>query len=338
MSLRRLAQSNNAAASPRTPDSASRHSTPRSRVSLAAYRSPASTPSISSSIPFDWDAARSRKAPPYGTPNQKSRINASATPAKRVIRKKGFVERITAIPSRIAFEISQFPNNIPLPAPQTAGRLAGGFLHFVHLCVRVSQTRKVPDSDLGWEDMYREDEGASWFDWARLLIAAAVLNAVYLFTRIRLYRLHRRPEPVSSPNARFVSAQLDFDPLEVPPLKSRIASTLWFAFSYSWRWLLGMKLPARGQVTGKAARVQQMEVWAPGTQETVLFTVYSPAHALLWLHALTYSYSTLVKDKEIIAAEVMNEYNEVFVYPRVMPIRKDVAVMTHESEIVNIWE
>lgn len=27
-----------------------------------------------------------------------------------------------------------------------------------------------------------------------------------------------------------------------------------------------------------------------------------------------------------------------FVYPRINPIRKDVAVMTHQSEIVNVWE
>ncbi len=40
-------------------------------------------------------------------------------------------------------------------------------MHFLHLCVRVSQIRRVPDSDLGWEDMYREGEGESWFDWVR---------------------------------------------------------------------------------------------------------------------------------------------------------------------------
>lgn len=27
-----------------------------------------------------------------------------------------------------------------------------------------------------------------------------------------------------------------------------------------------------------------------------------------------------------------------FVYPRVNPVRKDAAVMTHESEMVNVWE
>jgi Protein of unknown function (DUF2418) len=71
---------------------------------------------------------------------------------------------------------------------------------------------------------------------------------------------------------------------------------------------------------------------------------------------MAYAFHTLLKDKEIIAAEVMNEYNQgvcwpyslrmppvpmfmpQFVYPRINPIRKDVAVMTHQSEVVNIWE
>ncbi|KAG5727972.1 hypothetical protein E4T56_gene19409 [Termitomyces sp. T112] len=175
MSLRRLAQANNAAVhtgSPRSPESNSGKdsprmslpSTPRNRTCISAYRSPASTPSISSSIPFDWEAARSRKPAPYGTLGQ-NRVRGAGTPVKRVVREKGFVERITSIPSRVAFEISLFPHNVPLPEAATLGRLVGGVLHFLHFCVRVSQSRKVPDSDLGWEDMYHEDEGTSWFDW-----------------------------------------------------------------------------------------------------------------------------------------------------------------------------
>ena len=31
-------------------------------------------------------------------------------------------------------------------------------MHFLHLFIRIVQIRKIPDSDLGWEDMYREDE------------------------------------------------------------------------------------------------------------------------------------------------------------------------------------
>jgi len=107
------------------------------------------------------------------------------------------------------------------------------------------------------------------------------------------------------------------------------------------------------------SKVQQLEMWIPGELEMTLFCIYSPIHPLLWMattsanwmfmllimsgvgvqmRILTRSYEALIKDKEIIAAEVMHEYNEGFVYPRVNPIRKDVAVMTNQAETVNVWE
>ena len=116
MALRRLAQTNNAASatgSPRdkTPRSGSTSgssspvtpshglpSTPRNRISYV--QSPSATPSISSSIPFDWDAAKSMKPPPYGTPLQEKRKlgrksvgGSGGTPRKAVVRKKGIVEK-----------------------------------------------------------------------------------------------------------------------------------------------------------------------------------------------------------------------------------------------------
>ncbi|KAG6376156.1 hypothetical protein JVT61DRAFT_2130 [Boletus reticuloceps] len=104
MSLRRFAQVN-AANVPSTPHSPSPHrssgtqtpATPRTRISY--LDSPSSTPSISSSTPFDWEAARSRRPPPYATPpsvKRKARMstgNAATSPRKAFIRKKGFVER-----------------------------------------------------------------------------------------------------------------------------------------------------------------------------------------------------------------------------------------------------
>lgn len=344
--------------------------TPRNRASVLVDRSPAATPSISSNIAFDWDAARARRPAPYATPQSVNRaprrsMGVPGTPVRKgVVRKKGLIERVMAIPSLIAFHIAIFPANVPLPKQQTSAWIIGGTLHFLHLCVRVSQVRKIPDSDLGWEEMYREGEGESWFDWTVpmtiLLFVAAVLNAVYLFTRIKLYRLHLRPDPVSSPNAKFVAAQLDFQPLEPPPLKARIAKSLWYGFSASWRFLLGMAPPKVSSLPpGKTARVQQLEVWTPGELEMMLFNVYSPAHVFLWMatgssnwilmlfimglvgvqaNAMTHSYKALLKDKEIIAAEVFNEYNQGFVYPRINPVRKDVAVMTHQSEVVHVWE
>lgn len=111
MALRRWAQTNNANVNgsprvkspnspgmnsqsvPGTPGSAP--SSPRPRASY--MYSPSATPSISSSVPFDWDALRSMKPAPYGSPGVAKRrmaTKATATPTRKgVTRKKGLIER-----------------------------------------------------------------------------------------------------------------------------------------------------------------------------------------------------------------------------------------------------
>jgi len=62
-----------------------------------------------------------------------------------------------------------------------------------------------------------------------------------------------------------------------------VRAETWSAFASFWRFLLGLE-PSRKPVVlqGKTARVQQLNVWWPGELELRLFSVYSPAHALLW--------------------------------------------------------
>lgn len=105
MALRRFAHENNAIASPRSPANDPADSprgalpprTPRNpRQSYNLYRSPADTPSISSSVPFDWEAARTRTQPPYSTPVKGRKsigTGTTSTPRKAVIRKKSLFER-----------------------------------------------------------------------------------------------------------------------------------------------------------------------------------------------------------------------------------------------------
>ncbi|KAK7467146.1 hypothetical protein VKT23_004205 [Stygiomarasmius scandens] len=321
------------------------------------------SPSISHSVPFDWQAARSLQPAPYQTPKKSRSSEANGTPRvlkPRVVRKKSLYEKLTSLPSRIAFEVAMFPHNVPVPSPKTSALALGGLLHFIHLCVRVSQSRSASSPDSDWNDMLRESEGASWFDWTGpmtfLLFLASFANAIYAFTRIKLYRFHRRHEPVSSPNSRFVAADLDLEP---PSLLSRLGSGAWWSFLAFWRFLLGMKPPAPKIPSRSTPRVQQLEMWTPGELEMTLFGIYSPVHSMLWmattssnwiimfiimgmvwaqLNVMMRYYTALIKDKEILAAEVMSEYNEGFVYPKINPVRKDVAIMTHESEMVNIWE
>ncbi|PPR06672.1 hypothetical protein CVT26_001214 [Gymnopilus dilepis] len=373
MALRRFAHENSAASSPRHADSDGPKSpvagfppsTPRNRLSYGLHRSPADTPSISSSVPFDWEAARSMAPPPYATP-LKSRArksmatgtSSSATPRKAVVRKKGVLERIKNIPSTIAFELSLFPQNVPLPTPKTRARIVGGTIHVIHFLILATH-----DNEDVW-DSISGTKRSSWFDWSTpitlLLIGISIFNAYNLCTRTRSYKFLRRTEPLSSPHAKFVVTNLDLEPLERPTFGQRLRADLWWSFSYFWRFLFGLQPPKRASPPReKTSRVQELEVWEPSEMELELFSIYSPAHALLWmamgssswfysvlimvlvglqLNALTHAFVQLVKDKQLLASETMKEYNDVFVYPRINPVRRDVAVMTHQSEVVNVWE
>ncbi|KJA27206.1 hypothetical protein HYPSUDRAFT_35803 [Hypholoma sublateritium FD-334 SS-4] len=366
MALRRFAQENSAAASPRSPKEylpgspGIPPSTPKPRLSYGIHRSPADTPSISSSVPFDWEAARSRAPPPYSTPVRGRKsvgTGTQATPRKAIVRKKSMFEKIKNIPSTIAFEIALFPHNVPLPTPKSSARILGGAIHFLHFLILANR-----DSEEGWDRL--SGRQSSWIDWTTpitlILISASIINTYYMCTRTRNYKFHRRTDPISSPHAKYVVTTLDLDPLERPTLGQRVRSNLWYCFSFSWRFLFGLQPPKRPTPPKeKTSKVLEMDIWDPAEMELELFSIYSPAHALLWLamgssswilsvlimgvvgiqlNALTHSYTHLLRDKQILAAETMKEYNDIFVNPRLNPIRRDVAVMTHQSEVVNVWE
>jgi hypothetical protein len=168
-----------------------------------------------------------------------------------------------------------------------------------------------------------------------LLVLTSFLNGLYLFTRIRVYHFHSRPDPVASPNASFVPITINRSPPAPPSIMTQIRRICWSAFISSWRFLLNLS-PSKTASTGKGPRtVQQLEAWAPGELELGVFSIYSPAHALLWMattasnwilmgllmgllgaqmQALTKTYERLIKDKAIIAAEVMHEYDEKVIH------------------------
>ena len=275
---------------------------------------------------------------------------------------------ISEIPSRVMFELSLFPHNVPLPAPKTSAWLIGAFMHIVHFLVRVSQVRATSDSDLGWEDLYWERSQQSWFDWVSgtyaqqavcsraclqtvpttcVLLIASTLNALHLFSRTRTYQLHRRTraDPVNSAHATFVPSprrESAVHSAAKSTFAGRIAGLLLYMLRMLWHvvvsvvgFLLGLSWaspstssPPQG---APAETVQQLEMWVPGELERTLLGLYSPAHALLWMctsttnwvvmcvvmcvvgvqtGTLIEAYEGLVRDKAILAAEVMHEYNE----------------------------
>ena len=112
-----------------------------------------------------------------------------------------------------------------------------------------------------------------------LLIIAASLNTLFLFTHTKLYHLHLQPDPVASPHARFVSA-----PTDPPALSSRLRASAWGAFLAFWRFLLGITPSSSpGSSAYGGPRVQELEVWTPSEGELMLFCIYSPVHVFLWM-------------------------------------------------------
>lgn len=183
-----------------------------------------------------------------------------------------------------------------------------------------------------------------------ILLIGSTLNALHLFSQTRTYQLHRRSraDPVNSAHTTFVPSprrdtQVDSG-VGVPrsTFAGRIGGLLRYMLRVLWRivvsvvrFLLGLSLaspstssPPQG---APAEAVQQLEIWTPGELERTLLGVYSPVHALLWMctgstnwvlmcvvmcvvgvqtGTLIEAYEGLVKDKAILAAEVMHEYNE----------------------------
>lgn len=102
-----------------------------------------------------------------------------------------------------------------------------------------------------------------------------------------MYQLNCAKDPVASPHAKFVRREQ-----EKPPAPQRsilailwiIVKYLWRGFTLSMRFLLNMAPPKDREVaSARFERVQQLEVWTPGELELMLFAVYSPVHACLWI-------------------------------------------------------
>ena len=183
-----------------------------------------------------------------------------------------------------------------------------------------------------------------------MLLIGSTLNALHLFSQTRTYRLHRRTraDPVNSAHTTFVpSPRRDsqvHSGVAAPrsTFAGRIAGLLQYMLLVLWRivvamvrFLLGLSSaspstssPPQG---APAEAVQQLDMWVPGELERTLLGVYSPVHALLWMctgstnwvlmcavmcvvgvqtGTLIEAYEGLVKDKAVLAAEVMHEYNE----------------------------
>ncbi|KAG0145205.1 hypothetical protein CROQUDRAFT_46199 [Cronartium quercuum f. sp. fusiforme G11] len=205
----------------------------------------------------------------------------------------------------------------------------------------------------------------SWLDilslLSILLIVFSCWNAYKLFRSRRSYRMQIREvrslsdfvcfhDPVNSPNASLVQS----------PTAPEAAAQTWGQASWKMikrisNLLTGYPRPGADDVP-KPSQIYQLDVWDPSDLRLKIFTLYSPANALLLhfgnfsenaiyctlmmvvinfhSHVLIKSFTQQVKDKNIVQSEVMNEYNTKFVYPTAFPHRRSIGTMTSSAEFI----
>ncbi|WFD30478.1 hypothetical protein MSPP1_001499 [Malassezia sp. CBS 17886] len=175
------------------------------------------------------------------------------------------------------------------------------------------------------------------------LVLLAAYNAYVLFSRRRKYRLWYRDEKDVLSNAHAV---LEDPPTDPPPPRSwrqlvvdagvvaarQIPVVEWFV----------PRAPEREPLP-PSERVYSLSVWDVFDTPLIIFALFSPAHALWWavsgslgMHALgawtvtplllagfstqayilAMAYAALVKDRQVLSAEMLREYDEKVCLPR----------------------
>lgn len=118
-----------------------------------------------------------------------------------------------------------------------------------------------------------------------ILLLASCANALFVFSRLRIYQLLKRPDPVGSTSSRFVDSPQtqDISELRPDPLHVRLGRSVWRMVKAFVFFLLAIKTSVPEDKKSRPHKVQQLELWEPGQIECKVFCIYSPAHALLWM-------------------------------------------------------
>jgi hypothetical protein len=84
-------------------------------------------------------------------------------------------------PALIAFELSMFPHNLPLPPPKETGQILGALMHCTHMCVKwAGRSQAVPKDDP--DDIWKSEVDWSVIDEGQSRQWSWVSAHVYLST------------------------------------------------------------------------------------------------------------------------------------------------------------
>ncbi|KAH8927443.1 hypothetical protein BT69DRAFT_1278021 [Atractiella rhizophila] len=187
-----------------------------------------------------------------------------------------------------------------------------------------------------------------------MLLTVAIVNALRYTTKKRVYSLYTRSERLNSPSVRYRK----YTRKELSANEGSISFRKRF-----WTWFLeeivGYQPNISGHEDEDVILVQQLHIWDPDEFTLHLFRLYSPPVPILYflleqgnvfivmfaiaiISFLTSSliklYDQQAKDKLLVHTEVLQEYNDRFVYPHVFPVKRDAQTQTETTNAFEIPE
>lgn len=277
---------------------------------------------------------------------------------KRFIRKTPFLQRVQQWPFDTYYQLSAYLSELQddIFADQ-GGNFTGGLLH----CLALLALFLSPDSSLGsWfmnKPAYRKaqnpaiayeylinnagDEFAMADALKRHARRSAVHQASDGFFRVVSIVIFVVVFTASCANAyTFFSRKRTYSFYQQSKQETVLGSTT----------SIGFDSPNVKRKEG----VRELHMWDPDTYSAKLFATFSPAHAAVypaatfvrmnlfsWLvfaflltaisvpvHLILHLYQQLVKDKSLVQAAVLTEYNDKYVYPKAMPVVRDQSTQT----------
>ncbi|PWN23352.1 hypothetical protein BCV69DRAFT_297290 [Microstroma glucosiphilum] len=199
------------------------------------------------------------------------------------------------------------------------------------------------------------------------LVLISIYNAYILFCSRRKYRLwmRKQEDKPASENARLVPVHLDNDEGE-PSMQDRLRCLVLEKLNEVpiLNWVIPDPPDLHKGHNHMDAQIHELNVWEAPDVPMRIAVIYSPLHACLWhfagspllptggflawlslffvmtlISAQSYmaitAFAGLVKDKSLLAAEVMREYDQKFVLPRAMPEVRDACVQTSQAETLS---
>lgn len=243
---------------------------------------------------------------------------------------------------------------------KSLGNQVGVACNFVFILARVYGSYSAGSND---DDIFSDSESSTssgWLAWfARSitweLVVFSMWNLFYTFTRSRAYRFFEADveQPLNTPSAHRVRVQSS--PSDSSPLRMLTDLT-------------GETAESRAH-PDRTRDVWELRMWNPVPASLQLVCLFSPLHVLIYmmtlpltpldprpsvtvfkclvqqaaisglLLAMEASFSRQKKDSELVKGQVLKEYDNKYVHPRLKPpVVRDVGTQVGEDEEGNEWE